>query len=263
MEPYRAFLMTFLFILKGGISLNDRIFGRNPVLEAIKSGRDIEKILIKKGGIEGSLNAIIKKAREKGIIVNEVEKQKLDSLCDGENHQGVVALVSVCEYKTVKDILNRAKEENHPPFVIICDKICDPHNLGSIIRTANCVGADGVIIPKRNSVGLNMTVAKTSAGALEYTYVARVTNISQTILELKKEGLWIAAADMDGEVMFDANLKGAIGLVIGSEGEGISRLVKENCDFTVKIPMNGQINSLNASVAAAVLMYEVVRQRNI
>lgn len=243
--------------------MQDKIFGRNPVLEAIKNNHEIEKILVKKGGIEGSLNVIIKKAREKGIIVTEAEKQKLDSLSEGENHQGVIAFVALHEYATVKDILNHAKEKDKPPFVIICDKITDPHNLGSILRTANCVGADGIIIPKRNSVGLNSIVAKTSAGAIEYTLVARVTNISQTIEELKKEGLWIAGADMDGSEMTKTDLKGALGLVIGSEGEGISRLVKEKCDFIVKIPMFGEINSLNASVAAGVLMYEALRQRNI
>lgn len=241
--------------------MQDKIFGRNPVLEAIKNNHEIEKILVKKGGIEGSLNVIIKKAREKGIIVTEVEKQKLDTMAEGENHQGVIAFAALHEYSTVKDILNKAKEKGQPPFVIICDKITDPHNLGSILRTANCVGADGVIIPKRNSVGLNSIVAKTSAGAIEYTPVARVTNISQTIEDLKKEGLWIAGADMDGNEMTKTDLKGALGLVIGSEGEGISRLVKEKCDFIVKIPMFGEINSLNASVAAGVLMYEALRQR--
>lgn len=241
--------------------MQDKIFGRNPVLEAIKSGREIDKIMVKKGGVEGSIKAIIKKAKENGIIVTEVEKQKLDALCEGENHQGVLAFAAVCEYSTVSDILNKAQEKGHAPFIIICDKITDPHNLGSIIRTANCAGADGVIIPKRNSVGLNMTVAKTSAGAVEYVPVAKVTNIAQTIDMLKEEGLWVAGADMDGEVMYKSNLDGAVALVIGSEGEGISRLVKEKCDFIVKIPMLGDVNSLNASVAASVLMYEIVRQR--
>lgn len=240
----------------------DKIFGRNPVLEAIKNHREIDKIMIKKGNIEGSLNVIIKKAKEAGIIVTEVDVKKLDAICEGENHQGVVAFVAVADYVSVNDILNSAREKGHPPFIIICDKITDPHNLGSIIRTANCVGADGVIIPKRNSVGLNMTVAKTSAGAVEYTHVARVTNIAQTIDNLKKEGVWVCGADMDGEEMKKCDLKGALAIVIGSEGEGISRLVKEKCDFIASIPMFGDINSLNASVAAAVLMYEAVRQRN-
>ena len=179
----------------------------------------------------------------------------------GANHQGIVALAAVCEYSTVADILSEAEKKERPPFIIICDKITDPHNLGSIIRTANCVGADGVIIPKRNSVGLNSVVDKTSAGALEYTKVARVTNIARTIDELKEKGLWIVGAEMDAPKMYDVDLKGAIGLVIGSEGEGISRLVKEKCDFLASIPMFGEINSLNASVAAAVLMYEISRQQ--
>ena len=241
---------------------DDKIFGRNPVLEAIKSGREIDKIMIKKGGIEGSLNVIIKKAKQAGIIVTEVDKQKLDAICDGENHQGVVAYAAMHEYASVTDILNLAKQKGQPPFIIICDKITDPHNLGSIIRTANCVGVHGVIIPKRNSVGINMTVAKTSAGAVEYTPVARVTNIAQTIDSLKKEGVWVAGADMDGTEMTKCDFCGALAIVIGSEGEGISRLVKEKCDFIASIPMFGQINSLNASVAASVLMYEAQRQRN-
>lgn len=241
----------------------DKIFGRNPVLEAIKNGRAIDKILVKKGGIEGSLNVIIKKAKEAGIIVAEADKQKLDSICDGENHQGVIAYAAVHEYAQVSDILENARQKGHAPFIIICDKITDPHNLGSIIRTANCAGADGIIIPKRSSVGLNMTVAKTSAGAVEYTPVAHVTNIAQTIEALKKEGIWVAGADMDGEPMGKCDLKGALALVIGSEGSGISRLVKEKCDFLVSIPMAGEINSLNASVAAAVLMYEAVRQKSL
>lgn len=240
--------------------MEDKIIGRNPVLEAIRSDREIDKILVKKGKFEGSIVPIIKKAKDRGIIIQEVDKQKLDQLAEGENHQGIIAFTAVHEYVSVEDILNSKKGE--APFVIICDKITDPHNLGSILRTANCVGADGVIIPKRNSVGLNSVVAKTSAGAIEYTKVARVTNIAQTIDKLKDLGLWIAGADMDGEDMYSANLTGGLALVIGSEGEGISRLVKEKCDFLVKIPMFGEINSLNASVAAAVLMYEASRQRN-
>ncbi|MBQ3037609.1 MAG: 23S rRNA (guanosine(2251)-2'-O)-methyltransferase RlmB [Clostridia bacterium] len=241
--------------------MQDKIFGRNPVIEALKSDREIDKILIKKGGTEGSINVIIKLAKQRGIIISEAEKQKLDSLSEGENHQGVVALCAAHEYSSVRDILDKAKEKGHAPFIIICDKITDPHNLGSIIRTADCVGADGVIIPKHNSVGLNSVVAKTSAGAIEYVPVAKVTNIARTSEDLKKEGLWIAGADMDGEEMGKTDLKGAIAIVIGSEGEGISRLVKEKCDFIVRIPMFGQINSLNASVAAGVIMYEVLRQR--
>ncbi len=227
-------------------------------MEAIRSDREIDKILIKKGNYEGSIVPIIKKAKQKGIIIQEVEKQKLDQIAGGANHQGIAAFTAAHEYASVEDIISRSEN----PFVIICDKITDPHNLGSILRTANCVGADGVIIPKRNGVGLNSIVAKTSAGAVEYTPVARVTNIAQTIDNLKEKGLWIAGADMDGEEMYKTNLTGGIGIVIGSEGEGISRLVKEKCDFLVKIPMFGDINSLNASVAAAVLMYEASRQRN-
>lgn len=240
----------------------DKIYGRNPVLEAIRHGREIDKILIKKGGIDGSVNVIVKKAKDLGIIISEVDKQKLDSICGGENHQGVVAYTAVHEYATVKDILKKAADKGQPPFIIICDKITDPHNLGSIIRTANCAGVDGIIIPKRNSVGLNAVVAKTSAGAVEYTPVARVTNIAQTVEALKKEGVWVAGADMDGEPMGKCDLKGSLALVIGNEGEGISHLVKEKCDFLVSIPMFGDINSLNASVAAAVLTYEAVRQRD-
>ena len=241
--------------------MEDKIIGRNPVLEAIKSGKVIDKILIKKGRYEGSIVPIVKKAKENGIIVQEVAKEKLDALSEGGNHQGVVAFVSAHDYATVEDILKKAADKGEPPFVIICDKITDPHNLGAIIRTANCVGAHGVIIPKRGSVGVNSVVVKTSAGAAMYTPVAKVTNIAATLDELKKAGLGIAAADMDGEEMYKIDLKGALGIVIGSEGEGISRLVREKCDFIASIPMAGDINSLNASVAAGVLMYEALRQR--
>ena len=237
------------------------IFGRNPVLEAIRSGRSVDKILVKKGKYEGSIVPIIKKAKDAGIIIQEVERAKLDQIAEGENHQGVIAYVSAYDYVSVKDILDKAREKNEPPFVIICDKITDPHNLGAILRTANCVGAHGVIIPKRRAVGLTATVAKTSAGAVNYTPVAKVTNIAKTIEELKKEGMWFVCADMDGQTMYDLNLTGPIGLVIGNEGAGVSRLVKEKCDFTASIPMKGDIDSLNASVAAGVLAYEIVRQR--
>ncbi|MDD6484389.1 MAG: 23S rRNA (guanosine(2251)-2'-O)-methyltransferase RlmB [Clostridiales bacterium] len=241
--------------------MEDKIIGRKPVEEAIKSGRSIDKILIKKGKYEGSIVPIIKRAKAAGIIIQEVEKQKLDAISEGANHQGIVAYVSAYEYASIDDILDAAKKKNEPPFVIICDKITDPHNLGAILRTADCVGAHGVIIPKRGGVGINSTAAKTSAGAAEYVPVAKVTNISAAIEDLKKQGLWVAAADMDGEDMKKADLTGALALVIGSEGDGISRLVKEKCDFTVSIPMRGNINSLNASVAASVLMYEALRQR--
>ena len=241
--------------------MNDKIIGRNPVLEAIRSGRSVDKILVKKGKYEGSIVPIIKKAKDAGIIIQEVERAKLDQIAEGENHQGVIAYVSAYDYVSVKDILDKAREKNEPPFVIICDKITDPHNLGAILRTANCVGAHGVIIPKRRAVGLTATVAKTSAGAINYTPVAKVTNIAKTIEELKKEGMWFVCADMDGQTMYDLNLTGPIGLVIGNEGAGVSRLVKEKCDFTASIPMKGDIDSLNASVAAGVLAYEIVRQR--
>lgn len=241
--------------------MEDKIMGRNPVLEAIRSGRSIDKILIKKGKYEGSIVPIIKKAKEVGIVLQEVDKAKLDVAAEGGSHQGVIAYVSAYEYSTVRDILNAAREKDEPPFVIICDRITDPHNLGAIIRTANCVGAHGIIIPKRNSAGLNSMVSKASAGAVEYTRVAKVTNIASAIDDLKEEGLWITAADMGGEEMYNIDLKGAIGLVIGSEGEGVSRLVREKCDFIATIPMSGDINSLNASVAAGVLMYEALKQR--
>ena len=205
---------------------------------------------------------IIEKAKKLGIVVQQADPAKLDKMTDGANHQGVVAMVSAYEYVSVKDILKKAEENGKAPFVIICDKITDPHNLGAIIRTANCVGADGVIIPKHRSAGMNSVVMKTSAGAAEYTPVAKVTNIAATIDELKEAGLWITAADMDGVPMYDIDFKGSIGLVIGSEGSGVSRLVREKCDFIASIPMLGQINSLNASVAAGVLMYEALRQRS-
>ena len=243
--------------------MEDKIIGRNPVLEAIRSGREIDKLLIKKGNYEGSIVPLVKLAKDRGIVIQETEKQKLDALAEGGNHQGVIAYAATHAYASVQDILQACTEKEKPPFLIICDKITDPHNLGSILRTANCVGADGVIIPKRSSVGLNAVVAKTSAGAVEYTPVAKVTNISQTIDLLKDKGVWIAGADMDGEKMYQADLTGAIALVVGSEGEGISRLVREKCDFLVKIPMFGQINSLNASVAAGVLMYEISRQQHL
>ena len=243
--------------------MEDKIIGRNPVAEAIKSGREIDKIIVKKGEIEGSLVPIVKKARNAGIPIIEADRPKLDKLADGGNHQGIVAFCAAHSYAQVSDILKNAADKGHAPFIIILDKITDPHNFGSIIRTANCAGADGIIIPKRGSAGLNEITAKTSAGALEYTPVAKVTNIAQTIDKLKKEGIWIAGAEAGGEVMYKTDLTGPIALVIGSEGEGISRLVKEKCDFLCEIPMYGEINSLNASCAAAVLMYEIVRRRSL
>lgn len=240
----------------------NQLEGRNAVLEVLKSGRDIEKIIVQKGNVEGTIRRIAGMAKERGIVVQEAARQKLDEMSQTKNHQGVIAIVSEHEYAEVDDILRSAAEKGEKPFIIILDNITDPHNLGAVIRTAECAGAHGVIIPKRRSVGLTAVVGKTSAGALEYMPVARVTNIARTIEEIKKQGVWVACADMDGEDYYDASLDGAIALVIGSEGEGVSRLVKEKCDFTVSIPMYGKISSLNASVAGALLMYEVVRQRN-
>lgn len=235
--------------------------GRNTVLEAINSNRTIEKIMVQKGNIEGSLKKIVAKAKDNGIIVQEVAKQKLDEISETKNYQGVIALVSAHEYSTVDDILALAAAKCEEPFIIILENITDPHNLGAVIRTADAAGAHGIIIPKRRAVGLTQTVCKTSSGAIEYTKVARVTNISNTIEELKQKNIWVACADMDGEILYKTNLKGSIAIVIGSEGDGVSRLVKQKCDFTVKIPMYGEISSLNASVAAGLLMYEIVRQR--
>lgn len=238
-----------------------RLEGRNAVLEALKSERDIDKILIQQGNVEGSIKKIIGEAKNRGIVVQTAAKSKLDELSETKKHQGVIAFVSAHKYVEVDDILKKAEEKGEKPFIIILDGITDPHNLGAIIRTANISGAHGVIIPKRRSAGLSAVVAKASAGAIEYVPVAKVTNIARTIEELKSRGIWIACADMDGENMYQTDLKGAIALVIGNEGEGVSRIVKEKCDFIVKIPMYGQITSLNASVAAGVLMYEVVRQK--
>lgn len=240
----------------------NQLEGRNAILEVLRSGRDIEKLYVAKGNVEGTIRRIVAMAAEKGVVMQEVSRQKLDSMSMTKNHQGVIALVSAHDYVEVEDILAVARERGEDPFVLLLDGITDPHNLGAILRTAECAGVHGVIIPKRRSVGLNATVGKTSAGALEYMPVARVTNIVQTMEYLKKEGLWIACADMKGLDHFDTNMKGPLALVIGSEGDGVSRLVKEKCDFTASIPMYGKISSLNASVAAALLMYEVVRQRN-
>mgnify|MGYP002565095063 CR=1 FL=1 len=237
------------------------IEGRNAVLEAFRSGRTIDKIYVLDGCQDGPVRTIAREARKKDTIINYVAKERLDQLSETGAHQGVIAQVAAYEYASVEDILAKAKEKGEDPFIFILDNIEDPHNLGAIIRTANLAGAHGVIIPKRRAVGLTSTVAKTSAGALNYTPVAKVTNIANTIDSLKDEGLWIAAADMDGQEMYDIDLKGSLGLVIGSEGEGISRLVREKCDFIASIPMAGEINSLNASVAAGVLMYEALRQR--
>lgn len=242
---------------------SDIIFGRNPVLEAIRAGREIDKIYIKNTEADGSLKKVLGAAKSARIVVSRVDKKKLDMLCDGENHQGVVAAVAEHAYCTVEDILKNAEEKGEKPFVVICDKISDPHNLGSIIRTANAAGAHGVIIPKHESAGLNATVAKVSAGAVEFTPVARVNNLASVIEKLKKEDFWVTGAAMGGDKsLFEADLDGSVAIVIGSEGNGISRGVLEKCDFVVSIPMKGETESLNASVAAALLMYEVMRRRN-
>ena len=232
------------------------------MLEALKSGRDMDKILVAAGSSEGSLAKITAIARDRKIPVMRVEKQAVERLSCGTNHQGVAAYISAYKYKTMEDILQIAAERGEDPLVVILDNLEDPHNLGAIMRTAECAGAHGVIIPKRNSCGLTETVAKTSAGAIEYVPCVRVTNIVRTIEELKEQGFWIAACDMGGSEYYKADLSGKIAIVIGSEGAGISRLVKENCDFTVSMPMVGKITSLNASNAAAVLLYEVRRQRD-
>lgn len=235
--------------------------GRNAVLEAFRSGKTIDKLFILDGCQDGPIKSIVREAKKTDAIINYVDKERLDRLAGTGHHQGVVAIGAAYEYADVDDILASAKEKGEDPFIFILDEIEDPHNLGAIIRTANLAGAHGVIIPKRRAVGLTATVAKTSAGAINYTPVAKVTNISQTIEELKKQGLWFVCADMGGETMYNLNLKGPIGLVIGNEGNGVSRLVKDKCDFIASIPMKGDIDSLNASVAAGVLAYEIVRQR--
>lgn len=237
------------------------IEGRNAVIEALRSGKTIDKLFILDGCQDGPVRTIVREARKHDTIINYVTRERLDQLSQTGRHQGVVAFAAAYEYAQVEDILKIAEEKGEPPFLILLDNIEDPHNLGAVIRTANLAGAHGVIIPKRRASGLTATVAKTSAGALNYTPVAKVTNLGKTIDELKEKGIWFVCADMDGEVMYEKDLTGPVGLVIGSEGEGVSRLVKEKCDFTVSIPMYGNIDSLNASVAAGVLSYEIVRQR--
>lgn len=237
------------------------IEGRNAVIEAFRGGKTIDKIFVLDGCQDGPIRTIVREAKKSDTIVNFVTKERLDDMSTTGHHQGVIAYAAAYDYASVEDILENARQKGEAPFVFVLDGIEDPHNLGAIIRTANLAGAHGVIIPKRRAVGLTATVARTSAGALNYTPVAKVTNISNTIEELKKEGLWFVCADMGGETMYNLNLTGAIGLVIGNEGEGVSRLVKEKCDFVASIPMKGNIDSLNASVAAGVLAYEIVRQR--
>ncbi len=237
------------------------IEGRNAVMEAFRSGKTIDKLFVLDGCQDGPVKSIVREAKKHDTIVNFVAKERLDQLSDTGHHQGVIAFAAAYEYAEVEDILKIAEEKGEPPFVFLLDGIEDPHNLGAIIRTANLAGAHGVIIPKRRAVGLTATVARTSAGALNYTPVAKVTNMAATIEELKEKGMWFVCADMGGEVMYRLNLKGSIGLVIGNEGDGVSRLVKEKCDMIASIPMKGDIDSLNASVAAGVLAYEIVRQR--
>lgn len=242
--------------------VNENIIeGRNAVLEAFRSGKPVDKLYVLDGCQDGPVRTIVREARKHDTIIQFVEKERLAQLSETERHQGVIAYAAAYEYSEVSDMLELARERGEDPFIILLDNIEDPHNLGAIIRTANLAGAHGVIIPKRRAVGLTATVAKTSAGALNYTPVAKVTNLKKTMEELKKEGLWFVCADMGGEAMYDLNLTGPIGLVIGNEGEGVSRLVKETCDFVASIPMKGDIDSLNASVATGVLAYEIVRQR--
>ena len=241
--------------------MSEQIEGRNAVLEAFRSGKCVDKLFILDGCQDGPVRTIAREARKKDTIINYVSKERLDQLSETHAHQGVIAQVAAYEYSTVEDILAKAEEKGEPPFLILLDNVDDPHNLCAIIRTANLAGAHGVIIPKRRAVGLTSTVAKTSAGAINYTPVAKVTNLVRTMEELKQKGIWFVCADMGGESMYRMNLTGPIGLVIGNEGEGVSRLVREACDFTASIPMKGDIDSLNASVAAGVLAYEIVRQR--
>ena len=241
--------------------MSEQIEGRNAVMEAFRSGQVIDKLFILDGCQDGPVRSIAREARKKDTIINYVPKERLDQLSQTGSHQGVIAQIAAYEYSTVEDILEKAREKGEPPFIFLLDNIEDPHNLGAIIRTANLAGAHGVIIPKRRAVGLTATVAKTSAGALNYTPVAKVTNLGKTIDELKEAGIWFVCADMDGDRMYDLNLKGPIGMVIGNEGEGVSRLIREKCDFTAAIPMKGDIDSLNASVAAGIIAYEIVRQR--
>lgn len=239
----------------------NKIEGRNAVLEAFRSGKSIDKLYILDGCQDGPVRTIAREAKKHDTIINYVKKERLDQLSETGKHQGVIAVAASYEYVEVEDILENARKKGEPPFILLLDNIEDPHNLGAIIRTANLAGAHGVIIPKRRAAGLTATVARTSAGALNYTPVAKVTNLKTAIEELKKEGMWFVCADMGGTAYYDLDLKGPIGLVIGNEGEGVSRLVKENCDFVASIPMKGDIDSLNASVAAGILAFEISRQR--
>ena len=248
--------------MKEDKQINENIIeGRNAVLEAFRSGKPIDKLFVLDGCQDGPIRTIVLEAKKHDTILQFVNKERLSQISETGRHQGVIAYAAAYEYADVEDMLKLAESKGEDPFLILLDNIEDPHNLGAIIRTANLAGAHGVIIPKRRAVGLTATVAKTSAGALNYTPVAKVTNLAKTMESLKEKGLWFVCADMGGEEMYDLNLTGPIGLIIGNEGEGVSRLVKETCDFTARIPMNGDIDSLNASVAAGVLAYEIVRQR--
>ena len=237
------------------------IEGRNAVMEAFRSGKCIDKLFVLDGCQDGPVLSIKREAKKQDTVIRYVNKERLDQISETGKHQGVIAYAAAYDYAEVEDIMQSAKDKGEDPFIFLLDNIEDPHNLGAMIRTAHLAGAHGVIIPKNRAVGLTATVARTSAGALNYLPVAKVTNLAKTIEDLKKEGLWFVCADMDGTIMYDLNLKGPIGLVIGSEGEGVGRLVKEKCDLIASIPMKGQIDSLNASVAAGVLAYEIVRQR--
>lgn len=241
--------------------MENKIEGRNAVLEALRAGKPIDKLYVLDGCPDGPVRTIIREAKKGDTIINYVKKERLDQLSETGHHQGVIAMAASYEYATVEDILEKAREKGEAPFIFVLDNIEDPHNLGAMIRTANLAGAHGVIIPKRRAVGLTPTVARTSAGAINYTPVAKVTNLKQTMEQLKKEGMWFVCADMDGTPHYQMDLKGPMGLVIGNEGEGVSRLIKETCDFVASIPMKGDIDSLNASVAAGVLAFEIARQR--
>lgn len=237
------------------------IEGRNAVIEAYRSGRAVDKLFVLDGCQDGPVRTIVREAKKHGSLISFVSRERLNQLTQTGKHQGVIAYAAAYDYSDIEDMFRLASEKGEDPFLILLDGIEDPHNLGAIIRTANVAGAHGVIIPKRRAVGLTATVAKTSAGALNYTPVAKVTNLAKTIDELKEKGMWFVCADMDGEMMYDLNLTGPVGLVIGNEGEGVSRLVREKCDFIAGIPMKGEITSLNASVAGGILAYEIVRQR--
>lgn len=241
--------------------MENKIEGRNEVLDALRAGKPIDKLYVLDGCPDGPVRTIIREAKKGDTIINYVKKERLDQLSETGHHQGVIAMAASYEYATVEDILEKAREKGEAPFIFVLDNIEDPHNLGAMIRTANLAGAHGVIIPKRRAVGLTPTVARTSAGAINYTPVAKVTNLKQTMEQLKKEGMWFVCADMDGTPYYQMDLKGPMGLVIGNEGEGVSRLIKETCDFVASIPMKGDIDSLNASVAAGVLAFEIARQR--